>query len=59
MLDKRTKRRTYLFFLDLSVLYKDPQLPDDNVNRHNGPTPNNLLKGEVNSAAIEEKKNKR
>ena len=34
MLDKRRKRRTYLFFLDLSVSSKDPQLPDDDVDRH-------------------------
>jgi len=36
MLDKRRKRRTYLFFLDLSVSSKDPQLPDD-VDRHDSP----------------------
>ena len=59
MLDKRTKRRTYLFFLDLSVLSKDPQLPDNDVDRHNGPTPNDLPEVEVNGAAIKDKKNKR
>ena len=58
MLDKRRKRRTYLFFLDLSVSSKDPQLPEDGVVRNNDPTPNDLLEGEVNGAAIEEKKNK-
>ena len=37
MLDKRRKRRTYLFFLDLSVSSTDPQLPDDDVDRHDSP----------------------
>ena len=59
MLDKRRKRRTYLFFLDLSVSSKDPQLPDDDADRHDVPTSNDLLEGEVNGAAIVEKKNER
>ena len=56
MLDKRRKRRTYLSFLDLSVSSKDPQLPDDNVDRHDGPAPD--IEGEVDGGAIEEKRNK-
>ena len=37
---------------------EDPQLPDDDVNRYDGPVPNDLIEGEVDGAAIEEKKNK-
>ena len=57
MLDKRKKRRTYLFFFDLFVLSTRSQLPDDDLNRHDGPALDGLLKGEADGAAIEEKKN--
>ena len=58
MLDKKIKRRTYLFFLDLSVLSMRSQLPDADVNRHDGPAPDGVLEGEINDASIKEKKNK-
>ena len=34
----------------------DPQILDDDVDRHNGPVLDVLLKGEVDGEAIEEKK---
>ena len=57
MLDKRKKRRNYLFFSDLSISSTRSQLPDDDVNRHDAPALDGLLKGEADGAAIEEKKN--
>ena len=52
MLDKskRIKRRTYLFFFDLSVssiaVTEDPQLPDDGGDRQGDPAPDGLLEGD-------------
>ena len=50
MLDKRMKRRSYLFFFDLSVfsiaVAKDPQLPDDDGDRQGDPAPDGLLEGD-------------
>ena len=47
MLDKRTKRRIYLFCFDSSILSiavaKGPKLPDDNGNRQGDPAQDNLL----------------
>ena len=50
MLDKRIKRRNYLFFFDLSVssiaVAKDPQLLDDDSDRQDDPAPDGLLEGD-------------
>ena len=56
MLDRRKKRQTYLFFFVLSISSTGSQLPDDDVNRHDAPALDGLLKGEADGAAIEEKK---
>ena len=56
MLDKTIKRRTCLFFFDLSVSFTSPQLPGDDVDRHDGSAPD--IEGEVDDGAIKEKKNK-
>ena len=50
MLNKRTKRRTYLFLFDSSVfsitVAEDLQLPDNGGNRQGNPAPDGLLKGD-------------
>ena len=51
MLDKRTKRRTYVLFFNLSIssiaVAKGPQLLNDDGNRQgNPPAPDGLFKGD-------------
>ena len=50
MLDKGKKRKTHLFFFDLSVLSiavdKDPQFPDNDGVQQGYPAPDSLPKGD-------------